>query len=301
MKHIVVLMGGEASESEVSMLTGEAVHEALIELGYKASKLIFSSNFVSDLKKLKPDAVFNAMHGKYGEDGSVPGCLDILKIPYTHSGLKSSAIGMDKILTKQICIESGIKTAKFEILYKNDDKKNQDKIDRIGKPFVVKPVNEGSSNGVEIVLEGNDFDIRNYNWKYGSSLIVEEYIKGKEIQVGIIGNEAIGALEVVPGNLFFDYESKYTSGKSQYIMPARISDEQYQKALFVGYKCHKILGCKSISRVEFILGDDGELYLLEINTHPGFTKNSIIPKIAAHKGIEFKQIVHYLLKNASYN
>ena len=301
MKHIVVLMGGTTSESEVSMVTGEAVYKALIELGYKATKLIFSDNFVADLKKLKPDAVFNAMHGKYGEDGSVPGCLDILKIPYTHSGLKSSAICMDKIVTKQICIESEIKTPPFVILRKNDDKANQEKIDKIGKPFVIKPVNEGSSNGVEIVLEGHDFDIKRYNWKYGSTMIVEKYIKGKEIQVGILGDEALGVLEVVPGNLFYDYESKYTSGKSQYIMPARISDEQYERAMFVGRKCHRTLGCKSISRSEFILSDDGELYFLEINTHPGFTPNSIIPKIAAHKGMEFKQIVRYLINNTSYN
>lgn len=301
-KHIAVLMGGWNSEREVSLRSGEATYEALIKLGYKASKIDFSREIFKQLEETKPDIIFNALHGQFGEDGRIQGLLDILNIPYTHSGIVASAICMDKILTRKICETVGVKSPNYEILKKGEDAKNKEKLFAIGKPFVIKPVNEGSSVGVEVILPNMQFDFAKYEWKYGDEMILEKYIAGQEIQVAVMDNKALGAIEVRPHGLFYDYKCKYTPGMTDYIMPAEISKEKYAEILDLAARCHKVVGCSGVSRVDFILnnkdGGDNEFYLLEVNTHPGFTATSLVPKIASYVGISFEEIVEYLVKTA---
>ncbi|MCE3254854.1 MAG: D-alanine--D-alanine ligase [Rickettsiaceae bacterium] len=302
-KHVAVLMGGWNSEREVSLRSGEAAYNALLELGYKTTKIDFGRDIVSKLNEIKPDVVFNALHGRYGEDGRIQGLLDILNIPYTHSGITASAISMDKILTSKICSTVGINSPQFSIIKKGEDKKNKEIIfEKIGKPFVIKPINEGSSVGVQVILENMPFDIMDFDWKYGDEMIVEKYIAGQEIQVAVMDNKALGAIEVRPKKLFYDYECKYTAGMTDYIMPAEVSSDKYEEILDLALRCHKIIGCSGVSRVDFILNNknngDNQFYFLEINTHPGFTATSLVPKIAKYKGISFNEIVEYLVNSA---
>jgi D-alanine-D-alanine ligase len=301
-KHVAVLMGGWNSEREVSLRSGEAVYEALIKLGYQATKIDFSRKIFEQLNAIKPDVVFNALHGQYGEDGSIQGVLDILEIPYTHSGVMASAVCMDKILTHKICNLSGIKSPQYEILKKGEAEENKRKIFAIGKPFVIKPISEGSSVGVEVILSNMPFDLEKYEWKFGDEMILEKYIAGQEIQVAIMDGKALGAIEVRPHKLFYDYECKYTAGMTDYIMPAEISSEKYAEILELAEKCNKAISCRGVSRIDFILnnkdGGDNEFYLLEVNTHPGFTATSLVPKIAKYVGISFEEIVEFLVKSA---
>jgi len=301
-KLIAVLMGGWNSEREVSLRSGEAVYQALIALGYKAEKIDFGRDIVEKLHAIKPDIVFNALHGQFGEDGRVQGLLDILNIPYTHSGILSSAVCMDKIFTNKLCDASGITSPQFEILHKGQDEENKKLIAKIGKPFVIKPVNEGSSVGVEVILAEHSFDITKYEWKYGDRLLVEKYIAGQEIQVAVLNGKALGAIEVRPKHLFYDYECKYTAGMTDYIMPAEISAEKYAEVLKIAEKCYGVAGCSGVTRIDFILNNknsgDNKFYLLEVNTHPGFTATSLVPKIAKYAGISFEEIIEYLIKSA---
>lgn len=302
--HVAVLMGGWNSEREVSLRSGQAAYEALVKLGYaKVSKIDFSREIYQQIQELKPDVIFNALHGQYGEDGRLQGLLDILNIRYTHSGITASAICMDKILTRKVCSSVGVLSPQYEILKKGEDAQNKEKIFNIGKPFVIKPVNEGSSVGVEVILQNSQFDISKYEWKYGDEMILEKYLAGQEIQVAVMNNKALGAIEIRPKGLFYDYTCKYTAGMTDYIMPAEISEEKYAEVLELAQKCHQVVGCKGVSRVDFILNnkDDGDnnFYLLEVNTHPGFTQTSLVPKIAKYVGISFEEIVEYLVNSAS--
>ena len=302
-KKIAILFGGWNSEREVSLSSGRAVNESLSRLGYQDVTLVdYSKNSYEELQALNPDVVFNALHGKYGEDGCVQGMLDILEIKYTHSGVLASALCMDKILSRNICSQIGVKSPEFDILVQGQNQQNKDKIKKIGKPFVIKPNDEGSSIGVEVLLEDSDFDIDNYEWKYGSEIIIEKYVSGQEIQVAVIGNKAFGAIEIRPKKLFYDYECKYTKGMTDYVMPAEIDSDKYKESLDLAYRCHKDLGCDAISRVDFILSDkDKNFYLLEVNTQPGFTPLSLVPQIAEHVGISFDQIVEFLINQAINN
>jgi D-alanine-D-alanine ligase len=301
-QHIAVLLGGWNSEREVSLRSGEAVYEALSKLGYKATKIDFSRDIFEQLKAVKPDVIFNALHGTYGEDGRIQGVCDILEIPYTHSGIIASALCMDKIITRKICQTVGVQSPIYEILKKGEAKENQEKLLKVGKPFVIKPVNEGSSVGVEVILQNAKFDFSAYEWKYGDEIILEKYIAGQEIQVAIMDGKALGAIEVRPHGLFYDYKCKYTAGMTDYIMPAEVDAEKYAEVLELAQKAHRVVGCRGISRIDFILnnknGGDNRFYLLEVNTHPGFTATSLVPKIAKHVGISFEEIVEFLVKTA---
>ncbi|MES2961912.1 MAG: D-alanine--D-alanine ligase [Pseudomonadota bacterium] len=301
-QHIAVLLGGWNSEREVSLRSGEAVYEALTKLGYKATKIDFSREIFEQLKAVKPDIIFNALHGTYGEDGRIQGVCDILEIPYTHSGIIASALCMDKIITRKLCETVGVQSPIYEILRKGENKENQEKLAKVGKPFVIKPIAEGSSVGVEVILADMPFDFSTYEWKYGDEIILEKYIAGQEIQVAIMDGKALGAIEVRPHGLFYDYKCKYTAGMTDYIMPAEVDAEKYAEVLKLAEKAHKVVGCRGISRVDFILnnknGGDNRFYLLEVNTHPGFTATSLVPKIAKHVGISFEEIVEFLVKTA---
>lgn len=302
-KRVAVLYGGWNSEREVSLKSGQASYDALIKLGYDAVKIDFGRDIVDRLKEVKPDVVFNALHGQYGEDGRIQGLLDILNIPYTHSGIIASAISMDKILTKNICSAYGVLSPKFAVIKKGDDQNNKRILfEEIGKPFVIKPVFEGSSVGVQVILQNMPFDYESFDWKYGNEMIVEKYIAGQEVQVAIMDNKALGVIEVRPKKLFYDYECKYTPGMTEYVMPAQIPAEKYDEIMDLALRCHKVVGCSGVSRIDFIYnskdGGDNNFYFLEINTHPGFTPLSLVPKIAAYVGISFEQIVEYLVSNA---
>ena len=301
-KKVIVLCGGWNSEREVSLRSGEGVYQALIKLGYNVEKVDFSHQIFEDLKRIKPDIVFNSLHGQYGEDGRIQGVLDILEIPYTHSGLIASAVCMDKILTRKICSLENVASPQYRILNKGEDEANKQKIFEIGKPFVIKPINEGSSVGVEVILPNSKFDFSEFKWQYGDQMILENYLAGQEIHVAIMDGKALGAIEVRPHGLFYDYNCKYTAGMTDYIMPAEISAEKYAEVLKLSEACYKAIGCRGISRVDFILNNknfgDNLFHLLEINTHPGFTPTSLVPKIAKHVGVQFEDIVEFLIKTA---
>ena len=297
-------MGGLSGERKISFLTGKACSKALKKKGYKVKELDAKGYFVDKLKKLKPKLVFNALHGKYGEDGFVQIILESLKIPYTHSGILSSRLAMDKELSRILFKKNKIKTPKYFLLQKSYEgslrKKMKNK--NIKFPIVIKPINEGSSLGVYICKDKIQFN-RNYNKlknKY-DRIIVEEYIPGKEIQVAVMGNRALGAIELVPKREFYDYKAKYSSkAKTKHIMPASLLRKKYNEVLFLAKKAHKILRCRGITRSDFRFFKN-KFYLLETNTQPGMTKLSLVPEIAHYCGIKFEDLVMWMAKDASSN
>tara|TARA_B100000029_G_scaffold237045_1_gene234093 strand:+ start:4310 stop:5230 length:921 start_codon:yes stop_codon:yes gene_type:complete len=303
-KTIVVLQGGVSGERKISFLTGKACSRALKKKGYKVRELDAKGNFIEKLKKIKPKLVFNALHGRYGEDGFVQGILESLKIPYTHSGILSSSLAMDKELSRLLFIKNKIKTPKYFLL-KNKKERFLIKMMRkkgIKFPIVIKPINEGSSLGVSICKNKIQFD-QNYvkiKNEY-DSIIVEEYIPGQEIQVAVMGNKALGAIELVPKREFYDYKAKYSfKAKTKHIMPASISRKKYKEVLNLAMRAHKIIKCRGITRSDFRFFKN-KFYLLEINTQPGMTNLSLVPEIARYCGISFEKLVDWIVKDAGIN
>ena len=301
---IVVLMGGLSGERKISFLTGKACSKALKKKGYKVVDLDAKGYFVDELKQLKPKIVFNALHGKYGEDGFVQSILESLKIPYTHSGVLSSSLAMDKELSRLIFIKNNLKVPKYFLLQKdhqgNSNKKFNNK--KIKFPIVIKPINEGSSLGVSICKNKKQFTnkykklMENYD-----RILVEEYIPGREIQVAVMGEKALGAIELVPRRQFYDYTAKYSnSAQTQHIMPAPLSPKKYKEILGLAKKAHKLLGCRGITRSDFRFFKN-KFYLLETNTQPGMTKLSLVPEIARYCGIKFEDLVAWMTEDASSN
>ena len=301
---IVVLMGGLSGERKISFLTGKACSKALKKKGYKVIDLDAKGYFVDELKQLKPKLVFNALHGKYGEDGFVQSILESLKIPYTHSGVLSSSLAMDKELSRLIFIKNNLKVPKYFLLQKdhqgNSNKKFNNK--KIKFPIVIKPINEGSSLGVSICKNKKQFTnkykklMENYD-----RILVEEYIPGREIQVAIMGEKALGAIELVPRRQFYDYTAKYSnSAQTQHIMPAPLSPKKYKEILGLAKKAHELLGCRGITRSDFRFFKN-KFYLLETNTQPGLTKLSLVPEIAQYCGIKFEDLIVWMTENASSN
>ena len=301
---IVILMGGLSNERTISFLTGKACSNALKKKKFKVKELDATGNFVDKLKKLKPKLVFNALHGKYGEDGFIQSILESLKIPYTHSGVLSSYLSMDKELSRIIFKKKKIKVPKY-FLVKKDYEGNlikKIKSKKIKFPIVVKPVNEGSSLGVYICKNKKQFQLKYNKLKREyDKILVEEYIPGKEIQVAVMGDKALGAIELIPKREFYDYTAKYSSkAMTKHIMPASISKKKYKEALFLGKKAHKLLGCKGVTRSDFKFYK-GKFFLLETNTQPGMTKLSLVPEIAIYKGMRFIDLIEWILKDASIN
>ncbi len=301
---IVVLLGGLSGEREISFLTGKACSKALKKKGYKVKELDAKGNFVKKLLKLKPKFVFNALHGKYGEDGFVQSILEALKIPYTHSGPLSSSLAMDKELSRILFKQNEIITPKYFLINNNqkNDLSKKMKIKKIKFPIVIKPVNEGSSLGVYICKNRKQFskNFDNMKKRY-SKILVEEYIPGKEIQVAVMGNKALGAIELVPKREFYDYKAKYShKAKTKHIMPADISKKEYKEVLSIAKKAHKIIKCRGITRSDFRFFKN-KFYLLEINTQPGMTKLSLVPEIANYYGIKFEDLVLWMAKDSSKN
>ena len=301
---IVVLMGGLSGERKISFLTGKACSKALKKKGYKVIDLDAKGYFVEELRKLKPKIVFNALHGKYGEDGFVQSILESLKIPYTHSGVLSSSLAMDKELSRLIFIKNNLKVPKYFLLQKdhqgNLNKKFNNK--KIKFPIVIKPINEGSSLGVSICKNKKQFTSK-YKKLMGNydRILVEEYIPGREIQVAVMGEKALGAIELVPRRQFYDYTAKYSNtAQTQHIMPAPLSPKKYKEILGLAKKAHKLLGCRGITRSDFRFFKN-KFYLLETNTQPGLTKLSLVPEIAQYCGIKFEDLIVWMTENASSN
>ncbi len=297
--HVVLLEGGMSAEREVSLSSGVGVGKALVENNYKVTSVDMGVDFASVLLDLKPDVVFNCLHGTYGEDGCVPGMLDILRIPYTHSGVLASALAFNKNKSREIFISSGIKCAEGKLVTKADNIKT----DPLPRPYVIKPLSQGSSVGVEVIFADDAFDFADYNFEYGD-IIVEKYIKGRELQIAVLNGKPLDVLEIklLKQKRFYDYEVKYTDGFAEHILPARIDPDAYKRALEISEKVYKAIGCRGMTRVEMIYNEEeDEHYILELNTHPGMTPLSICPEIAAYNGISFKELVKQLVEAASYD
>jgi D-alanine-D-alanine ligase len=291
---VMVVFGGPSSESEVSARTANAVLNALVKLGHQAKKTEFSKNLIQEIEKIKPDVIYNAMHGAYGEDGCLQGLLECLKIPYTHSGVRSSAIAIDKNFTKQILKNHGVNLAQGNILTRQQILQQDFK-----KPCVIKPLADGSSVGVIIIHENEDLDKSKLS--KDNNFLVEEFIEGRELSVAVLKGKALGIAEIKPKSGVYDYKSKYTSGASEYVVPAKIPQHIYDIACKYAEIAHNILGCKTISRSDMIYSEKNDaVVFLEINTHPGMTETSLVPKIAASCNISFEKIIEEILSQASF-
>ncbi|MFC4272861.1 D-alanine--D-alanine ligase [Sneathiella chungangensis] len=299
MKHVAVLMGGWSAEREVSMNSGLACSEALKKCGYQVTPVDVGRNIAQTLGELKPDVCFNALHGRYGEDGYIQGMLEIMGIPYTHSGVLASALAMDKPVAKTLFAEAGIPVAEGRIFTHQEVKQGAS----YPKPFVVKPLNEGSSVGVTIILEGENIALQDLPWTFGEKVLIETFVPGREIQVAVMGDEALGAVEIRPLGRFYDYEAKYTAGKAEHLMPAPLDPDEYEEALRLALLAHQTLGCRGVSRSDLRFDDTGEgpgkFYMLETNTQPGMTSLSLVPEIAGHTGISFEELVRWIVEDAS--
>lgn len=297
-KKVLVVMGGFSAEREVSLVTGKCVAEALEKWGYQVvvHDLQDGFQFVDVLKEEKPDVVFNALHGNFGEDGEIQGLLDVLQVPYTHSGLKTSILGMDKNLTKAIAKANGIKIAKSETMTFAEFKKGAFSIK---EPYVVKPVSDGSSVGVFIVRNEEDKKQVFYEDEK-REIMVEKFIEGQELTVAVLDDKALGVTEMRPKEGFYDYKAKYTEGMTQHILPAEISKEAYDTAKKYAEILHEALGCNIISRSDFRYNDKDGVVFLEINTNPGMTPLSLVPEQAKYAGLSYEQLSAFLVENATY-
>ena len=302
-KKVTVLMGGISAERDVSLDSGKACAKALSEIGFDVTSLDAKDNFIEKLIKNKPDKVFNALHGRFGEDGSIQGLLEHLKIPYTHSGILSSAIAMDKLTSKKIFKDAKISSPEYQVIKTLEDFQSS----KIGYPCVVKPNNEGSSVGVYIFNEPKKSDeetIISLLKKY-TFLILEKYIPGREIQVAVMGSKALGGIEIVPTRSFYDYEAKYSANaKTKHIIPVKINEADYKKILDMALQAHNILGCRGVTRSDFRYNESdkvNKIYILEVNTQPGMTSLSLVPEIANYYGISFNELVKWIINDASIN
>lgn len=299
---VVVLCGGFSSEKDVSLATGASIYEALNELGYNTLKLELTHDFIDRIREIKPDIVFNALHGGYGEDGRIAAILDFLQIPYTHSSHLGSAIGMDKVMSKRIFKSLGIKTPNDSVVTREEILSGGYK--EIAKEIVqhkhvIKPSNLGSSVGVYIIDPGSNFIFEEKHLPKESDIfIIEEYITGREINVAVLNDKPLGCLEIKLKNGFFDYKAKYTSGSATHIIPVPIDKFYCDTMMEIATKVHKVLKLSGVSRSEFIFDNKKECYLLEINTNPGMTNLSLVPEIAKYVGISFKELVETILMQA---
>jgi D-alanine-D-alanine ligase len=303
-KHIAVLMGGWSAERDVSLRSGAACAAALARLGYQVTPIDVARDVATVLTDLKPDAALNVLHGRPGEDGTLQGMLEILGIPYTHSGVLASALAMQKDVAKEVFraagvpVPEGLVVSRFEAGAKH----------LLPPPYVVKPIAEGSSVGVFIVTAEHGHppqELYREDWAYGERVIVEKYIAGKELTCAIVGEEALGVIEIVPAVRFYDYEAKYAPGGSKHLLPAPVSSFVYQQARRLSLAAHRALGCRGVSRADFRYDDriegTGGLVCLEVNTQPGMTVTSLVPELAAHAGISFDELVKWMVEDASLN
>ena len=295
-KHIGVLMGGWSAEREVSLVSGAAVAKSLAEAGHEVTPIDVQRDMGVLMTRLypRPDIIFNALHGRFGEDGCVQGVLDILDIPYTHSGLLASALAMDKPMSKKLFATAGIPVAEHKIIGREEIMAG----DVMERPYVVKPLNEGSSVGVHIVLEGDLEPLfSDTGWPFGDRVMVEKFIPGRELTVSVMGDRALAVTEIITAREFYDYDAKYVDGASRHVLPADIDASTADEAMRLAVLAHQTLGCRGVSRADFRCDDDS-LYLLEINTQPGMTPTSLVPEQAVHIGMSFQDLVVWMVDNA---
>ena len=301
-KKILILAGGFSKEREISLKSARAVSKVLKENKYKTKIFEPDGNFISNLKKYKPSVVFNALHGRYGEDGYIQTILEKEKVKYTHSGVISSSLAIDKVLSKKLFIKNNILTPKYIVFnFKDKIKKNKliMKINKkLGFPVVIKPINEGSSVGVFICNKKNLLK-KIFYLRDNKEIIIEKYIPGKEIQAAIMGNKKLGAIELKPKRKFYDYSAKYDkNAKTEHIMPAEISKKNYEKVMSISFKAHKLLKCRGTTRSDFRFYKN-KFYLLELNTQPGMTSLSLVPEIAKYNNINFYKLIEWMIRDAS--
>lgn len=302
-KHVAVLMGGWSSERPVSLSTGEACAAALERAGYRVTKVDVDRDLAVKLTELKPEAAFNALHGPNGEDGTIQGVLEVLQIPYTHSGVMASALAMNKDRAKVVMAAAGVPVAKHVLT----TREKAAKAHVMKPPYVIKPVAEGSSFGVLIVsqdMEHPPQELFRSDWPYGDDLMAEHYVAGRELTCAVMGDVALGIIDIVPqGQEFYDYDSKYRDGGSKHILPADLPADVYAKIQGHALAAHKALGCRGVTRSDFRLDDgpmgNGELICLEVNTQPGMTPTSLVPEIAADAGHSFEELVSWMVEDAS--
>ena len=300
--HVAVLMGGWASERPVSLMSGNGVADALESRGHQVTRIDMGRDVAQRLAEAKPDVVFNALHGVPGEDGTVQGMMDLMGLPYTHSGLQTSVIAIDKELTKHALVPHGIpmpggRIVRSEELYEHDP---------LARPYVLKPVNEGSSVGVAIVTDTSNYGspIRRDAggpWQRFETLLAEPYIRGRELTAAVLGDRALLVTELVPKSGFYDFDAKYTDGMTEHVCPAQIPPEIEKLCLDYALKAHRLLGCRGTSRSDFRWDDEQGaegLFLLETNTQPGMTPLSLVPEQARHCGIEYAELVEIIIEDA---
>lgn len=301
MTHVAVLYGGVSAEREVSLSTGRQVIAALREAGFQVTPVAVTEDLPATLAALaaaKPDAVFNALHGRFGEDGRIQGVLDWMGLPYTHSGVRASATAMDKAAAKAVFQAHGLPVAPHRVVTPEE----LAEADPLPRPYVVKPVDEGSSVGVHILRAGdNRREAIARGWTHGARIMAERFIPGRELTVAVLGARALGVTEIATENTFYDYEAKYAEGGSRHLLPAPVPEAVAGRAMQVALAAHDALGCRGVSRADFRYDDSAaELVLLEVNTQPGMTPTSLLPEQAAHCGIPFAALCAWLVREARH-
>lgn len=303
--HVAVLLGGLSAEREVSLSSGGACADALEGEGYTITRVDVGKDLAARLAEIKPDVCFNALHGKWGEDGCVQGLLETLQIPYTHSGVLASALAMDKVQAKTVLAAADVPVAEHRVVSRMEAAKAH----VMDPPYVIKPVAEGSSVGIYIVREDQRHppqELTASDWALDDNVMVERYIPGKELTCAVMGDTALGIIDIIPaeGLSFYDYEAKYAPGGSKHVLPAEISPNVYQLVQKLSLTAHQALGCRGVSRADFRFdaeSEGGELVCLEVNTQPGMTATSLVPEIAAHAGWSFGELVRWIVEDASCN
>ena len=297
---VAVLMGGWSPEREVSLVSGRACANGLREAGYDVQEIEVSRDLRALIDALTPapDVVFNGLHGKFGEDGCIQGVLEFLALPYTHSGVLASAVAMDKPMAKNIFAAHGLRCPEGIVL----ERKALAGGDPLPRPYVVKPVDQGSSVGVHIVRHGDNAMPADEDWPYGDQVLVERFIPGRELTVAVLGSRALGVTELRPRTRFYDYTAKYTDGVTEHILPADLPRQVYDEALRAALEAYRALGCSGLARCDFryddAVGDPRGLYLLELNTQPGMTPLSLAPEQANWAGLPFPQLMSWMVENA---
>jgi D-alanine-D-alanine ligase len=303
MKHVAVLMGGWSAERPVSLNSGRGCAEALESVGYRVSRIDVGRDIADVLAKLKPDVAFNALHGRVGEDGTIQGVLEVLRIPYTHSGVLASALAMEKDLAKTVMKAAGVPVAHSVTIDRHEAAKRH----VLEPPYVLKPVSEGSSFGVVIVKQGRSHppqEVGRPDWPYGDRLLAEKFVDGLELTCAVMGDKALGVIDIQPvSESFYGYDAKYAKGGSIHVLPAKIKPNIYHEVQRLSLVAHRALGCRGVSRADFrydeSTGESGELVCLEVNTQPGMTETSLVPEMAAHAGISFGELVSWMVEDAS--
>jgi len=304
-KHIAVLMGGLSAEREVSLVSGRACADALERLGHRVDRLDAGRDLASKLTARSYDLAFNALHGQWGEDGTVQGVLETLEVPYTHSGVLASALAMDKARARMIFAQTGLPIAKGMVADRHDVVAGK----VMEPPFVVKPNAEGSSVGVLIVRPGDNGALAQLGsdaWTFGDEVLVEQFVPGRELSVAVLDGRPLGVVEIIPNSDWYDFDAKYAAGGSTHEIPAKLPQDIYDQAMQIAARAHLVLGCRGVSRADIRFDEHGELsdgkpdlYLLEVNTQPGMTPTSLVPEVAAYAGQSFDELIAWMVEDAS--